>query len=135
MGKTKKYYISILLLVIGCAIIGNRVLAGSDKFSYEDIIRLEKVVNKTLDDIQKNLFNKAKKLLDNSIVDVKSVAELKNAVNNKKIGRAFWCGSPTSEDKIRAATGAKSLNGIPKKGTCFECGKTCEMQFRFGKSY
>jgi len=41
-----KFYLTVFLIVFGCAIIGNRVVAGNDKFSYEDIIRLEKVVNK-----------------------------------------------------------------------------------------
>jgi len=97
--------------------------------------KLRYTVEKELGAMQDRLFKKAKKLLDSSIVDVKSIAELKKAVENKQIGRAFWCGSPESEDKIKAQTGAKSLNGIPKKGNCFECGKACEWQFRFGKSY
>ncbi len=35
-----------LALVFGSAIIGKQVMAKADKFSYEDIIRLEKVINK-----------------------------------------------------------------------------------------
>lgn len=96
---------------------------------------LSKTVQKELVDMQSNLFNRAKEFLDNSIVNVKSIAELKKVVNDKKIGVAHWCGSPESEEKIKIKTGAKSLNGIKSKGKCFDCGNECDWQFRFSKSY
>ena len=106
---------------------------GSKKFV--KWANLSKAVQKELDDMQSKLFNKARKFLNTSIVEVKSIAELKKAVNDKKIALAHWCGSIESEEKIKAKTGAKSLNGVQSKGKCFECGKECNWQFRFGKSY
>lgn len=98
-------------------------------------INLDSHIKSTLDSMQKELFAKAKKFLESSIVEVNSLNELKKAVSQGKIGVAHWCGSPSSEEKIKSKTGAKSLNGIPSEGICFECGKDCEMEFRFGKSY
>ncbi len=45
-SNAQKFYFTVMLLVLGCAVVGHKVLAGNEKFSYEDIIRLEKVVNK-----------------------------------------------------------------------------------------
>lgn len=42
----KKYYLVALIAVVAFALLGNNAMAKSEKFSYEDIIRLEKVVSK-----------------------------------------------------------------------------------------
>ncbi|MFC1584959.1 S41 family peptidase [Fibrobacterota bacterium] len=44
--KNKKFYAVVFLIVMSCALVGKYVLASNENFSYEDIIRLEKVVNK-----------------------------------------------------------------------------------------
>ncbi len=43
--KNSKFYLSVLVLVLGCIVAG-QVWGKGSKYSYEDIIRLEKVVNK-----------------------------------------------------------------------------------------
>ena len=95
---------------------------------------------KTLGEIQDNLYNKAKKFLDKSIVKVKSRAEFKKAVRNGKIALGPWCNSAECEADIKDKTGAKSLN-IPfkqpsVKGKCFwGCNRKAEKMVYFAKSY
>jgi carboxyl-terminal processing protease len=45
MKKSKFYYATVAVLVVGLAMISNRVQAGGEKF-YSDLIRLDKVVTK-----------------------------------------------------------------------------------------
>ncbi len=45
MKKGKIYYFTVMLLIIGFAVVGSRVQAGGEKF-YSDLIRLDKVVTK-----------------------------------------------------------------------------------------
>ncbi|MDD5331440.1 MAG: proline--tRNA ligase [Candidatus Nanoarchaeia archaeon] len=101
---------------------------------------LSKKIDEILEEIQANLFNKAKKFLDSSIVEVDSISKLKDAVKNKKMGYAPWCGSRECEETIKAkADGAKSLN-IPfnqkdPKKRCFACEGKAKYYAYFAKSY
>jgi len=95
---------------------------------------------KILADIQDNLYNKAKKFLDKSIVKVNSMNEFKKVINKGKIAFTPWCNSEECEADIRDKTGAKSLN-IPFKqpvikGKCFcGCGRKAEKMVYFARSY
>ncbi len=103
------------------------------------LAKLDSAIQGVLKQIQSNLYVKAKKYLDRSIVNVKSVAELKKAVSSGKIGRAYWCGTVKSEDEIKSKTGAKSLNSELKANvsgkTCFATGKEAKYLTYFGRSY
>lgn len=102
------------------------------------IASLVKTVDKILDEIQDNLYDKAKKFLNKSIVNVKNLTELKNVVNSKKIGKANWCGNLGCEENIKDKTSAKSLNSEfnkKGKGTCFACSAKAKYITYFGKSY
>lgn len=99
----------------------------------------EKEAKKTLESIQKNLFDRAKKFMEEHTKDVKTYDELKKAVeNNWTI--APWCGSVTCEEKIKDETGAKIIN-IPfdlnnnVKGKCVLCDRKAKHLVYFGKSY
>ncbi len=91
-----------------------------------------------LDNIQKDLFTKAKKFLEESITNVKNISELKKVVGQKKIGKSQWCGNPACEENIKDKTGAKSLNsefGRKVSGKCFACEAEAKFITYFGKSY
>jgi prolyl-tRNA synthetase family I len=102
---------------------------------------LGKKVKETLDDIQDSLFKKAKKLLNDSIVEVKDWEHFKKAIEDKKLVKAWWCCSVECEDNIKdKANGAKSLNipfDQPKnvKGKCVQCNKEAVSYAYFAKSY
>jgi prolyl-tRNA synthetase len=94
---------------------------------------------KKLAEIQDNLFSRAKKYLDNHIIKVSSMNEMKKAIEDNNIAFASWCGSHECEIKVKEETGAKSLN-IPFEqskvsGNCFCCGKKAENMIYFAKSY
>ena len=96
----------------------------------------DKIINGLLEDIQKNIYGKAKKRLDESIVDVKNIDELKKAVESGKIARAPWNGKPESEEAIKDVTGAKSLNRVADaKDKCFHTGEPAEGLYTFARSY
>ncbi len=94
-----------------------------------------------LEEIQKDLFDKAKKLLEESIVLAHSEKELLSAVENKKIAKINWCNTRDCEDAIKEKTGAKSLcmpfdESAVKHGTkCAICSKDAKVVILFGRSY
>lgn len=105
------------------------------------IAGIEKEAGLILDQIQRNLYQKAKSLLKKSIVKVNALSEAKKQIENKKIVFAPWCGSAQCEENIKDKTGAKSLNSplqqpkLKKGQKCFACDKQADVWFYFGKSY
>jgi prolyl-tRNA synthetase len=104
------------------------------------ISELKKEIPIILEDIQKNLFKKAEKLLKDNIIPVKNLKELESAIKNKKIALTPLCSSRECEDNLKFKTnGAKVLNiseEQPKtKGNCVICNKPADYIARIGKSY
>jgi prolyl-tRNA synthetase len=102
--------------------------------------KVTKDVESLLDEIQNDLFKRAKQQFNDSFVEVKNMTELKKAISKKKIAKTYFCGSENCEDNIKdQAEGAGSLN-VPfdkqnKKGKCVYCNKDTEEICYFGKSY
>jgi prolyl-tRNA synthetase len=95
---------------------------------------------KVLADIQDNLYHKAKKFLEESIVKTGSMHELKKAIESGKIAFAPWCGSADCEAKVKDEAGAKSINipfGVQKvsENCVCGCGNKAEAQIYFARSY
>lgn len=103
------------------------------------ISKLKDEVPKALEDIQKSLYNKAKKHLDDNTHKVKTLAEFKKAIEKGGFVQSYWCGARECEDKIKDDTGAKITN-IPFNqgkitGDCLCCGKKGKMIVNFARSY
>ncbi|MBT3582934.1 proline--tRNA ligase [Candidatus Woesearchaeota archaeon] len=117
------------------------VLARRDTGEKKEIKlnKLGKEVPAKLDAIQKNLFDKAKKFLDESIHEANNMDALKIILNTEKgFVRAGWCGSRACEDDVKDKTGAKITNmpfGLKAKGKCVDCGKPAKFVAHFAKSY
>jgi prolyl-tRNA synthetase len=101
---------------------------------------IESAVSRLLDDVQHNLFNRAKKLLEESITTVKTYAEFKKSLR-KKGGflRACWCSGSKCEEKIKGETGA-TIRIVPfEKEEPFSNCVCCEGQANevvyFARSY
>lgn len=97
-------------------------------------------VSALLEEIQNNMFNKAKSLLESSIVQVESLEAAEKALKADKIVFAPWCGSTKSEEMFKEKTGAKSLNRPLEQPSidgkkCFITGEPAKYWFYFGKSY
>ncbi|MBI2654768.1 proline--tRNA ligase, partial [Candidatus Woesearchaeota archaeon] len=101
---------------------------------------LEKKAEQLLDDIQNNLYKKAKDFLMSSIVEVHDFNDLVNAIKNKKMPKAIFCGEVECEDNIKNKTEGATCRVIPfeqkpAKGHCIQCGKEAQSWAFFGKGY
>ncbi|MDH4221353.1 MAG: proline--tRNA ligase [Candidatus Bathyarchaeota archaeon] len=97
-------------------------------------------VDKVLKEIQENLFNQAKKFLEEHITSVETYAEFKKVLR-KRGGfiRACWCSNQTCEEKIKDETGA-TIRLIPfeKEGlfsNCVYCGDKAKEVVYFARAY
>lgn len=95
---------------------------------------------KLLDEIQKNLFQKAKQKMVELTTDAKDFKHL-SEVMEKKGGfvKAWWCENPYCEEKIKKETGA-TIRVIPFKqekhsSECVVCGKEGKVRACFARSY
>lgn len=101
---------------------------------------IEEKVMSILCDIQKSLFEKAKKLMEQKTYCAKNLDELKDVAENKPgFVKAMWCGSRECEDKIKETAGLTS-RCIPFEqekvsDTCVCCGKKASKMVYWGKSY
>jgi prolyl-tRNA synthetase len=111
----------------------------SKKIFVKDGNAIKKIV-KFLDEIQKNLFKKAKKFLNDHITTVKTFDEFKKTLENKGgFIRACYCLEQGCEEKIKEETGA-TIRTIPFKkeklfSNCIYCGKKAKEVVYFAKAY
>ncbi len=118
------------------------VLARRDTFQKIAVKEQEavKVVVKTLEEIQNNLFDKAKKMLEENTTDVKTYQEFKKTLESKGgFIRASWCSDSTCEQKIKDETGA-TIRIVPFEkerviSNCIYCGKEASQLVYFARSY
>ena len=97
------------------------------------------IVKQILDDIQVNLYNKAKRFLNDHIKDAKSYDGLKRLVKEGNIVKAFWCGNSGCEKKIKEESGI-TIRLIPLekeniRGKCVYCNKDAKEIAYFAKNY
>jgi len=110
-----------------------------EKVAVEDK-ELTSTIEKMLEEIQHNLFNRAKKFLNDNITAVKTYDEFKEVLA-KKGGfiRACWCSESTCEEKIKEETGA-TIRLIPFEkekafANCVFCGRKADQVVFFAKAY
>lgn len=98
-------------------------------------------VKKTLESMQKNLLERAKKALNSRIVIAEDWSEFDKSIKGRKLVLAPWCNTEECEDMIREkSNGAKSITmpfDQPKKigNKCLCCGKDSKAMCLFAKSY
>lgn len=108
----------------------------------KDIVKVDNVVSKLkemIDDIHKNMFNKALDFLKSNTHKVKTYNEFKAVIKKGGIIQSCWCGERHCEDKVKEYTGAKIIN-IPFEQEkvfcdCIVCGKKAKVVANFAKSY
>ena len=103
--------------------------------SFSDISKIQNV----LDDIQKEMFAAARKILDEMIIDVSDYSQFKSAIKNGGLLRSFWCGKEQCEEKIKEETGA-DIRVIPfdaddSSGKCVYCSNQSEVKVIFARGY
>ena len=97
-------------------------------------------VDKELNDVQKNLFQRASEALSKNTYDVADLEELKDRLEKGGgIFRVPWSGDAECEQKLKEETGGKILNvpldQKPPARKCLICGKEAVAIANFGKSY
>jgi len=103
-----------------------------------DIDGLTEKTLSELKNIQKEMFDAAKKILDERVVRVSEYQQFKKELENGKMIDCSWCGNQTCEDKIKEETGA-DLRVIPsdntKAETCIYCKNTGTKNVLFARGY
>jgi len=121
---------------------GQVTLARRDTFE-KIVVKDEEVVEtvkRLLDEIQRNLFNRARNFLEDHITTVKSYDEFKEMLQTKGgFIKASWCGSRECEQKIKEESGA-TIRLIPFEreepvSNCIYCGGEAKELVYFARSY
>jgi len=103
-----------------------------------DIDALTEKILTDLKTIQKEMFDTAKKILDERVVRVSEYQKFKEELDNGKMIDCSWCGNQTCEDKIKEETGA-DLRVIPsdniKAETCIYCKNSGTTNVLFARGY
>lgn len=104
--------------------------------------QLSERVTILLDEIQKNLFERAKKFQDENTVeldDYEKFKEFMEGEGSRGFVRAYWCGSRECETVIKAETKATtrciSFEQERTEGKCIRCGQDAKEQAIFAKAY
>jgi len=93
-----------------------------------------------LDEIQKNLFDRALKFRNDHITEVDSYTDFKNVLNEKGgFVSAHWDGTSETENKIKQETKATirciPLNNPSQEGVCVYSGAPSQQRVLFAKAY
>ena len=103
-----------------------------------DIDGLTEKTLSELKNIQMEMFDAAKKILDERVVRVSEYQQFKKELENGKMIDCSWCGNQTCEDKIKEETGA-DLRVIPsdntKSETCIYCKNSGTTNALFARGY
>ncbi len=118
------------------------VRRDNSKKEFIKIANLKKEIPRILDEMQREMFEKAKKFLKSSIIEVNDWGDFVKAIEQRKFVKAPFCGKIDCEDWIKSKTeGAKSRvipldDSVPKKGAkCVHCGKEAKFNVYFAKGY
>jgi prolyl-tRNA synthetase len=101
---------------------------------------LKKTIDHIIDKMQTDLFIKAKKFLDENIVETTDWKEFMQAIKDKKMVKTIFCNEAECEDWIKDKTNGAVSRCIPlgskkPKGNCVHCGKEAQVEIYFSKSY
>lgn len=101
---------------------------------------IEDAVANTLADVQRALFDRAKRFMDENTHRADTLAELREIVETKRgFVIAGWCGDPDCEAKVKDETGA-TIRNIPftapaAAARCVCCGGEAKHTVYFARSY
>ncbi len=98
---------------------------------------IPKNVKNLMEDIQSDMFKKAKNFLNDNTHEIENFEDFKDFFKNKRgFVKAFWNQSKESEGEIKYATGASSRCLIGEgNGKCIFTGKPAKQKWVFGIGY
>lgn len=133
-----------LRIAIGPRDLANNTIELARRDTLEKFIvnldDLAKVIPNTLEEIQKNLFQKALKHRADNTCKVDTWEEFKNVINGDGgFVEAHWDGSSETEEKIKKETKATirciPLDAVEEEGVCVYSGKPSSKRVLFAKAY
>ncbi|CAM4242686.1 proline--tRNA ligase [Paenibacillus tarimensis] len=113
-------------------------ITGEKRIVAQD--RLAEEVASMLDEIQRDMFEKAKSFREENFKSLDTLDEMKAFLEDKRgFVEAGWCGSEACERQVKEETGATSRN-IPfeptaVKSTCLVCGDKAKHTVVFARAY
>lgn len=104
------------------------------------VSELQETVGRLLEEIQSNLFTRAKVFFEENSYTASTLDELCNIINEKRgFVLAGWCGNNDCEMKVKESCGATSrnipLNPLQRLEKCVTCGKEAKHTVWFAKAY
>ena len=107
------------------------------------VVSMDEITTKLgeiLETIQKDMYDRAKKFLDEHIDTAVTLDEMKEKFEqNRGFIKAMWCGSEECEGEIKYETGGATTRCIckddPISDKCIYCGKPAKHLVYFGKAY
>jgi prolyl-tRNA synthetase len=119
-------------------VLARRDLPGREGKTFVPISGLGACIAELLDTVQQALYDRALAFREENTVDASNYDELCEAVNGKFV-RAYWCGDPLDEDKLKEDTSATSrcipLDQDTEPGACAICGKPATYKAIFARAY
>ena len=118
-------------------VVFRRDTKTKEKVSFDNV---HKYVTDTLNNMQKDIFNRAKKFREENSSQIDDYTEFKNIIE-KDGGYVWshWCGNGDCEQKIQEDTKATlrciPLEGDEKQGKCIICGNKSDNRVIFAKAY
>ena len=121
----------------GHAVLVRRDTREKIQVSFEN---LETETAKVLESIQNDMFQAAKKFLEEHTSSATNMDELVEIVNTKRgFVKAMWCGCRECEDKLKEMSGITSrcipFNQEQISDTCVVCGKPATKMVYWGRAY
>ena len=117
------------------------VLVRRDSLKKSDLSfdNAEEGIVKMLDDIQVDLFEKAKNFLSNRIQDIIDFEQFKKEIENGMFLYSPWCGDQKCEEVIKESTGADirviPFDGKRSNAPCIVCKNPSKIDAMFAKGY
>lgn len=99
---------------------------------------IERKVRELLEEIQGDLFSRAKRYLDSHISSANNIDELNKKLKKGDIVKAYMFNDKNIEEEIKAATGgatSRIIENVNKEGKCVFSGKPTKMIAYFAKAY
>lgn len=92
-----------------------------------------------LEDIQRNIYDKALKMRDSRIIKCDSYDEFKEKIEDGGFFLCHWDGTPETEERIKAETKATirciPLDGEPEEGKCMVTGRPSHRRVIIARAY
>ncbi|GIP27343.1 proline--tRNA ligase [Paenibacillus sp. J23TS9] len=121
----------------GVCVLVSRITGEKKVVQQADLVEEVKAM---LDQVQREMFDRAKQFMTENFYSVDTLEEMKTSMEEKRgFSLAGWCGSEACESKVKEETGATSRN-IPfspseEKHTCLVCGQPAKHTVVFARAY